>query len=127
MRMSAVLAAALVAACVSPALAEGPGSFARFTNNSYGMVFVDVSYVASDACQTILSMRREAPRGVTIGPRNVPLTVVVGANPAGCGDSRVVRSTGRVPGGLMPDLLEIFFVTPQGHVLKHEKVAIQEG
>ena len=124
MRLLRLLALALLVGAPAGALAQEPGSYARFTNNNRGLIFVDLSYVAADNCQAILDIRRSAPGGRPVDFRAVPLTVTIGPDPAGCSDSRVVRTTTHVNGGMEPNLVDIYFVRPDGRILKHEKVSV---
>lgn len=123
MRSTALAAPLALLPFVSAVQAQGPGSHAEAT--AFGTIRVDAAYAARDTCQTILSAGRGTPSGAAVAAFNVPVIVVVGRDPAGCGGSRVVRRVFQVPGRFQVDLVEIFFVTPTGRLLKHEKVSVQ--
>lgn len=126
MKLASVLvsAFALMLPVSGAAAAQGgPGS----TAEGAGFLKIQAAYRASDTCQAIVSTGRGAPPGVSVPAANVPVTVVVGRNPRGCGSTNIVRNTFRVGGGITPSLVEIFFVDPSGRLLKHEKVAVRSS
>lgn len=125
MRVLVITFIALFAALTVPASAQGPGSFARYTHFSGGMIRLDANYVASDKCQAAISARRGAPAGQVItGNFVIPVTIVIGPNPKGCGNTRVVRRIVSVGGSSNTELIQIFFVNTSGRILKIERVAI---
>ncbi|MCT8972541.1 hypothetical protein [Microbaculum marinisediminis] len=117
--------AALALALVLPdlALAQGPGSYARRTGPYGGAIQLTANYVARDTCQAALSARRGAPAGQAVETFTIPVTIVIGPNPKGCGDSRLVTRIMTVGGPGDRPLIQIFFVDPSGRILKIEKVA----
>jgi hypothetical protein len=123
MRNVAIAFVALALALPVAALAE-TGSFARYWNNSPVAIRLDANFAASDNCQAALAANRGVPPGQGVGPRIIPVTIVVGPNPKGCGNSRVVRRVVTVTGAIDTELIQIFFVNPSGRILKIEKVAI---
>ncbi len=127
MRASMIAAAAgLLVMSVTAASAQGPGSFAERRLFSPG-IQVDAAMVASDGCQTILAVGGGSPVPLPPSAFVRPVTVVVGPDPAGCSGNRVVRRVFSVGGTTFHDLVEIFFVSPDGRILKTEKVAIANG
>ena len=104
--------------------AQGPGSFARYTSFNGGVIRLDANFVASDTCQAAVSANRGAPSGQRVGPNIIPVTIVIGPNPRGCGNTRVVRRIMTVGGPSNTELVQIFFVNPSGRILKVEKVSI---
>jgi hypothetical protein len=111
------------------ALAQGPGSFAerQLEMRMGNSVRIDTSFVASDGCQAILGARSGAPAGVSVHNEILPVTVTVGRDPGGCSGDRVLRRVFAVGGSAIHNLVEIFFVSPDGRVLRSEKVAIAPG
>jgi len=124
MHRFAIAFVAFFAVFTVSASAQGPGSFARFTHFSGGMVRLDANYVASDTCQAALSARRGAPPGQSVGNFVIPVTIVIGPNPKGCGNSRVVRRIVSVGATATTQLIQIFFVNTSGRILKVERVSI---
>ncbi len=125
--MKRLIALALFAFALSlpgAAPAQGPGSFARYTGFYGGAIRLDANYVASDTCQAAISAHRGAPSGQRIGPNIIPVTIVIGPNPRGCENTRVVRRIMTIGGPSNTELVQIFFVNPSGRILKDEKVSI---
>lgn len=125
MRLAALLLFILTAVLAAPASAEGPGSFARMYGPYGGPIRLDANFYASDTCQAALAAHQAAPPGQTVAPFVVPVTIVIGPNPRGCSDTRIVRRIVTVGGAGVDQLIQIFFVNPAGRILKVEKVAIQ--
>ncbi|MEJ8573357.1 hypothetical protein [Microbaculum marinum] len=125
MRILLIALLTLVAGLAVPASAqEGPGSFARWTHFNGGMVRLDANYVASDTCQAAVDAWRGSPSGPAVGDLVIPVTIVIGPNPKGCTDTRVVRRIVSVGATSATELIQIYFVTTSGKILKVEKVAI---
>jgi hypothetical protein len=103
---------------------QNPGSFARFTHFNGGMVRLEASFPASDTCQAALSGGRGAPPGQSVANFVIPVTIVIGPNPKGCGNSRLVQRIVSVGATPVTQLIQIFFINPGGRILKIEKVAI---
>jgi hypothetical protein len=106
------------------ASAQGPGSFARYTHFNGGVVRLDANYVASDTCQAALSARRGSPSGQSVGNFVIPVTIVIGPNPKGCGNTRVVRRIMSVGAASNTQLIQIYFVNTSNRILKVERVSI---
>ena len=106
------------------AMAQGPGSFARWANFNGGMVRLDANYVASNTCQAALSARRGSPSGQAVGNFVIPVTIVIGPDPKGCGDTPVVRRIVSVGATAITELIQIYFVNTSGRILKVERVSI---
>ncbi len=123
MRPVAIALVALLFALPFPASAE-TGSFARYWNGSPTVIRLDANFAAADACQAALAANRGVPPGRGVAPRVIPVTIVIGPNPKGCGKSRNVRRIVTLTAGLDTELIQIFFVNPQGRILKVEKIAI---
>jgi hypothetical protein len=124
MRLIALALFALALTLPGAASAQGPGSFARYTGFYGGAIRLDANYVASDTCQAAISAYRGAPAGQGVGPNIIPVTIIIGPNPRGCGNTRVVRRIMTVGGPSNTELVQIFFVNPSGRILKIEKVSI---
>ncbi len=124
MRLIVFAFIAALLASASAASAQGPGSFARYTHFSGGMVRLDANYVASDTCQAALSARRGSPSGQSVGNFVIPVTIVIGPNPRGCGNTRVVRRIMSVGASSNTQLIQIYFVNTSGRILKVERVSI---
>lgn len=122
-----VFALVLLAGATVAAQAQGPGSSARMQERLGMGVLVDTSYVAPDGCQAMLSFGRGAPPGAVLDDWTIPVTVVIGPDPLGCSGERVLRRVFGIGGGSIQHLVEIFFVAPDGRILKTEKVAVQTG
>lgn len=105
---------ALSALTAGAAYAEGPGGGPRL---------LSLNYTASDTCQKVLSTRRGAPPGQSVGSDTIPVTVTIGPNPRGCGDSR--RVTGRLNIGGPQSLIKVFYVDTSGRILKTERIAMK--
>lgn len=123
MRSVAVALVALLFALPFQASAE-TGSFARYWNGSPTVIRLDANFAAADTCQAALAANRGVPLGQGVAPRVIPVTIVVGPSPNGCGNTRNVRRIVSLTGGLDTELIQIFFVNPQGRILKIEKIAI---
>ena len=117
----ALLAFALVVPGI--ASAQGPGSYARRAGPYAGPLILYANYYAKDTCQTALSGKRIAPPGQSVSPSMVPVTIVIGPNPKGCGNSRVVKYTMSVGGPSDFPLIRIFFIDPSGRILKIENIS----
>jgi len=124
MRLIAFALFAVALVLRGAASAQGPGSFARYTSFNGGVIRLDANFVASDTCQAAVSANRGAPSGQRVGPNIIPVTIVIGPNPRGCGNTRVVRRIMTVGGPSNTELVQIFFVNPSGRILKIEKVSI---
>jgi|GEM_PF-1577626 len=122
-RTLSIALVALFAGLSGAALAQGPGSFAQYQPGGT-VIRLDANYYASDTCQAALAANRAVPPGQHIAQNIIPVTIVIGPNPKGCGGKRVVRRIVSVTGPVNTELIQIFFVTPQGRILKVEKVAI---
>jgi hypothetical protein len=105
------------------AFAQGPGSYARRAGPYGGPLILYANYLARDTCQKALSGRRTAPPGQTVSRGMVPVTIVIGPNPGGCGNSRVVKYTMAVGGPNDFPIIRIFFVDPSGRILKIENIS----
>lgn len=125
MRNVAFSALALLMALPAPASAQGPGSYAQMSGYYGGAVRLDANYYASDTCQAAFSAYRGAPDGQSVAQFVIPVTIVVGPNPVGCGTTRVVRRIMSLGASINTQLIQIFFVNPSGRILKIEKVAIE--
>lgn len=125
MRIAALLLFVVTLALAAPASAQGPGSFARMSGPYGGPIRLDANFYASDTCQAALSAHQVAPPGQAVAPFVVPVTIVIGPNPRGCTNTRVVRRIVTVGGAGVDQLIQIFFVNPAGRILKIEKVSIQ--
>lgn len=117
--------ALLAVALVFPEVvsAQGPGSYARRTGPYGGPIRLEANYVARDTCQAALSAKRGAPAGQAVGRDTIPVTIVIGPNPSGCGDSRVVTRIMTLGGPQSINIIEIFFVDTSGRILKIERVS----
>jgi hypothetical protein len=124
MRLIAFALFAVALVFSGSASAQGPGSFARYTSFNGGVIRLDANYVASDRCQAAVSAHRGAPAGQRVGQNIIPVTIVIGPNPRGCGNTRVVRRIMTVGGPSNTELVQIFFVNPSGRILKVERVSI---
>lgn len=125
--LPAALSILMLLAGAAAAQAQGPGSSARLQERFGMSILVDASYVAPDGCQAILSFGRGAPAGAAIDDWTIPVTVEIGPDPRGCSGQRVLRQVFGIGGGSIQHLVEIFFVAPDGRILKTEKVAVQTG
>jgi hypothetical protein len=123
--MRYVAFALLALSLVLPELAsaQGPGSYARRAGPYGGPLILYANYYAKDTCQKALSGRRAAPPGQAVSANLVPVTIVIGPNPKGCGNSRVVKWTMTVGGPSDYPLIRIFFVDPSGRILKIENIS----
>lgn len=120
------LALALLAlALVLPelAFAQGPGSYARRTGPYGGPLRLEANYVARDTCQAAIAANRGAPAGQSVGSEIIPVTIVIGPNPKGCGNSRVVTRIMTLGGPKETNLIRIYFVDPAGRILKIENIS----
>ncbi|MCT8973226.1 hypothetical protein [Microbaculum marinisediminis] len=124
MRILALALLAVVLALPGTAFAEGPGSFARYKGYYGGAIRLEANYVARDTCQAAIDARRGAPPGQAVAPLTIPVTIVIGPNPRGCGQSRLVQRVMTVGGPTSTELIQIFFVNPTGRILKIEKISI---
>jgi hypothetical protein len=106
------------------ASAQGPGSYARRSGPYGGAIRLTANYVARDTCQAALSGKRGAPAGQAVAPLTIPVTVVIGPNPKGCGNSRVVTRNVTVGGPGDNPLIQIFFVDTSGRILKVERITL---
>ncbi len=122
-RMLSMALTALVVGLAGQAFAQGPGSFAQYQPGGT-VIRLDANYYASETCQAALGAQRGIPPGQHIAQNIIPVTIVIGPNPKGCGGKRVVRRIVSVTGPLNTELIQIFFVNPAGRILKIEKVAI---
>ncbi|MEJ8571872.1 hypothetical protein [Microbaculum marinum] len=113
----------LVLAGADFAHAQGPGSYARRTGPLGGPLRLEANFVAGDTCQAALSAKRGAPAGQAIGPDTIPVTIVIGPNPKGCGTSRVVTRIMTLGGPKEINIIQIFFVNPAGRILKVERIS----
>ena len=119
----ALFAFVLVLADAPSASAQGPGSYARRAGPYGGPLILTANFYARDTCQKALSGRRGAPSGQSVGRNIVPVTIVIGPNPSGCGGSRVVRWVMPVGGPNDFPLIRIFFVDTSGRILKIENIS----
>jgi|FEC22Drversion2_1045045.scaffolds.fasta_scaffold00041_45 hypothetical protein len=125
MRRATLVILVLAAVLAAPASAEGPGSFARLYGPYGGPIRLDANFHASDTCQAALEAHQAAPAGQRVPPFVVPVTIVIGPNPLGCTDTRIVRRIVTVGGAGVDQMIRIFFVNPSGRILKTENVAVQ--
>jgi len=123
MKYVALVLLAFVLVLPDLASAQGPGSYARRTGPYGGPIRLTANYVAHDTCQAALSAKRGAPSGQSVGRDTIPVTIVIGPNPKGCGDSRVVTRNMTLGGPQGTNLIQIFFVDTSGRILKIERVA----
>jgi len=123
MRIVALALLALVLALPDMAYAQGPGSYARRTGPYGGPLRLEANYVARDTCQAALSAKRAAPPVQSVGRDTIPVTIVIGPNPKGCGNSRVVTRIMTLGGPKEINIIQIFFVDPSGRILKVERIS----
>lgn len=101
------------------------GSSAGLIGSRDGMAQVEVRYTAPAPCYHFASMVQKAPPGAHVPDHALPLTVVVAPQPGPCTRrSAEIRDLQIVHPDLNTNLVRIFFVTPSGHRLKTEQVAI---
>ncbi len=125
--MSLTAAAVVTLASAASVAAQGPGSSARFAGQFGGPLMVDASYYDAGGCHAILDSFPGAPPGSVLSHEILPATVVVGPDPLGCSGNPVAREVFGLAPGQTHNLVEIFFVSPDGRLLKTEKVAIQHN
>lgn len=124
-RAALVVLAAATAWWASPASAQqNPGSFATLSGPYGGPIRLTAFFLARDNCQAALSAHQSAPAGQSVGSFVAPVTIVIGPNPRGCGNSRLVQRIVTVTGAGFFRLIQIFFVDPSGRVLRTERVSI---
>lgn len=122
MRTVSLVFLILALALPGAAFAQGPGSYIQRAGSYGGPLVLRAYYVAGDTCQAALSGRRGAPPGQTVGPDTIPVTITIGPNPRGCGDSRLVQRVMTIGGPKAIFIVQIFFVDTSGRILKIERV-----
>jgi len=124
MRLLALSLFAFVLSIAGTASAQSPGSYAQRASPYGGAVTLRAYYYASDTCQAALSGKRGAPAGQAVPKNYIPVTIVIGPNPKGCGDSRLVTRLMTVSGPSIVSTIRIFFVNTSGRILKIENVSM---
>lgn len=103
----------------------GPGSYA-FIDRYTRSVVLRVYFAAPQSCWEIGSVIKGAPAGKS-GRGDIPVTVTM-RNRGGCKNKQgVINGVGQLGYGRMGEIIRIFFVAPNGHVAKVERVAIESA
>lgn len=112
---------------VGPAVAQGPGSDARYDNGFGSQVRVDANYWSASGCGKVVDHYKGTPdrSRLRVGRGVMPLTIVVNLHQPPCGPPRAVRRVLTVDPHLDTITLRIYFVSASGEVLKVENVGIQ--
>lgn len=113
----------LLAAGGAPVLAAGPGSWAHIDRFSH-VVLVDANYVAPQSCWRVASTRRGAPAGANAGG-DIPVTMTMTRSGSCAPAQKLLRGGTNVGFQQMGAVVRIFFVGPDGKVVKTERVAIE--
>lgn len=121
--LTAGLAAALV---VLPALADRDlASIARTARGTGAAIDVTAHYLAPSPCYRYAGKRSDVPAGAGVPDIAVPLTVVVVRGEGSCpARPTLLRETFVVfPKGNTINV-KVFFVSPEGRLLKSEEIAV---
>lgn len=121
-----ILAGLFAATSFSQTLAyevRDPGSTA-YGEGGYVSIRVDANMLSRSGCGQVVSNRRGAPDGIRVAQDSVPVTVTIDMDTNCHTEPKVVRSMFPMSGGPNISLVQIFFVSTSGRILKSERVSI---
>ncbi len=124
--LAGILVGLFSAATLSPVLAyelRDPGSIA-YAEGGYISIRVDANMLSRGGCGRVVSSRRGAPAGVQAAYDAVPATVTIDMGANCTSEPKVVRSMFPMSGIPNISLVQIYFVSTSGRILKTERVSI---